>query len=443
MNLRSGALAGQAAQPATARAGPAGRIDAAGLLTFYLFLVMAIPSALVFAPLGAAGGPATIFAVLLMGSYLVMRIHPGLDLDTGPQPARVAGILFLCSILAAYISGNQYYLSSTARNGADRGIISAVGWLAVLVVAADGIDSAGRLKTLLSRIVTAATALAVIGIGQFLTGLNVTRYIVIPGLTFNHAPVDLLVRGGFHRPTATTAQPLEFAAVMVMTLPLAIHQARFAPVELRLQRWLKVAIIGAAIPMTVSRTALIGLAITAIVLLPTWSRDNRRRAYAALLVTGAGLLIAVPKLLGTFVTLFTQIVTGSASTDSRTTAIGESLAYIAQHPWLGRGFGTFAPQTYFFTDDQYLSSLITTGVVGLFCLGVLLGTGWFVARSLRRRSRDAEVRDLAQSLAAAIAVAAACFGTFDTLGFAVAAGLTFVLIGCTGAACRLFLSDLH
>jgi O-antigen ligase len=440
MNLLSSELAGRTDRSAPDEVGAAGRLDAAGLLTFYLFLVMVIPSSEVFAPLGAAGGPATLFAVMLMASYLVMRVHPGLELDTSPQPARVAGILFLCSILAAYISGNQHYLNTTERNGADRGIVSAIGWLAVLFVAADGINTVIRLKALLNRIVTGATTLAVIGIGQFITGLNVTQYIVIPGLTFNHPPVDLVIRGGFHRPTATTAQPLEFAAVMVMTLPLALHQARFAPAEFRVRRWLKVAIIGAVIPMTVSRTALIGLAITAIVLLPTWSRNNRRRAYAIFLAACAGLLIAAPQLLSTFATLFTQIATGSASTDSRTTAIGQALVYISQHPWLGSGFGTFAPQTFFFTDDQYLSSLITTGVVGLFCLGVLFVTGWCVARGLRRRSGDAEVRDLAQSLAAAIAVAAACFGTFDVLGFAIAAGLTFMLVGCAGAAYRLFLS---
>jgi hypothetical protein len=36
-----------------------------------------------------------------------------------------------------------------------------------------------------------------------------------------------------------------------------------------------------------------------------------------------------------------------------------------------------------------------------------------------------------------VAVAAACFGTFDVLSFASAAGLTFLIIGCTGAAWRL------
>jgi O-antigen ligase len=421
--------------PGQANAGR--KLDAVALLTLYLVLLMAIPSALVVAPLGAAGGPATLLAVALMVWYLLTRLHPGLALDTGRQPVRVAGIIFFCSMLTAYISANRHFLARLQQNGADRGIILAVGWLAVLLIAADGIDQEQRLTTLLNRVVTGATALALIGIAQFGTGINVTRYIVIPGLTFNQAPTDLLVRSGFNRPSATTAQPLEFAALMVMALPLAIHFARFAPAQARLRRWLKVAAIGAAIPTTVSRTALIGLAITAAVLLPTWPRNYRRRAYAALLAAGVALLLAVPHLLSTFATLLGQIATGSASTDSRTTAIGEALPYIAQHPWLGTGFGTFLPQTYFFTDDEYLSSLITTGAIGLGCLVALFATGWFVSRRLRRRSGDAEVRDLAQSLAAAIAVSAACFATFDVFSFAITAGLTFLFIGCAGAALRL------
>jgi hypothetical protein len=416
--------------------GAHGKFDAVALLTVYIFLLMAIPSVLVFAPLGAAGGPAALLAVLLMILYVAMRQHPHFQLDTCRQPVRVAGALFLCSILAAYVSANRHVLPKVEQNGADRGIISAVGWLAVMLLAADGIDSMDRLRVLLNRIATGATGLAAIGIAQFFTGVNITQYITIPGLTHNPIPTDL-IRGGFIRPSATTAQPLEFAAVMVMALPLAIHQARFAAPELRVRRWLKVAVIGAAIPLTVSRTGLIGLAVTAIVLLPTWPRKHRRRAYATFLAGAAVLLIAVPQLISTIVTLFTEIVTGSASTDSRITALSQALPYISQHRWLGSGFGTFPPQVYFFTDDQYLNSLITTGAVGLCCLVVLFLTGWFVARGVRRRSGDVEVRDLAQCLAAAVAVAAACFATFDVLAFAIAGGLAFLIIGCVGATFRL------
>jgi hypothetical protein len=413
------------------------KFDAVGMLTCYLFLLVAIPSSLVFTPLGAAGGPATIFAVALMIAYLAMQYHPDSVLDTAQKPIRVAGVIFFCSILAAYVAADRHYLSQLQQNAADRGIVSAVGWLAILMVSADGIDRPDRLKTLLNRIATAAAGLAAIGIVQFVTRLNVTKYIIIPGLTLNRAPTDLLIRNGFNRPFGTTAQPLEFAAVIVMVLPIAIHQARFAPPALRLRRWLKVAIIGAVIPMTVSRTALLGLAVVAAVLLPTWPRSYRRRAYAVVLACVAALLIVVPQLVGTFGNLITQIASGSASTDSRVTGISEALPYISQHPWFGSGFRTFLPQTYFYTDDQYLNSLITTGAVGLSCLAMLFLTGWSVARSLRRTSRDAEVRDLAQCLAAAVAVAAACFGTFDVLSFVIAGGLTFLILGCVGAAERL------
>lgn len=413
--------------------------DAVTLLTCYLFLLMAVPSSLVFAPLGAAGGPATLFAVALMITLLIMRLHPGFDVDKKSQPVRLAGIIFLCSMLAAYVAANARFLPTVEQNGADRGIISAIGWLAVLLVASDGIHDRARLSLALSRLSTGAAGLAAMGIAQFFTGVNYAKYIAIPGLTFNQAPTDLLIRGGFSRPSGTTAQPLEFAAVMVTVFPIALHQARFAPAQTRNWRWLKIFLIGAAIPMTVSRTALVGLTVIALVLLPTWPRLHRRYAYVGLLASVAAILVMVPRLVATFATLINQIFVGSSSTDSRITAIGQSVPSIEQHPWFGSGFGTFPPQMYFFTDDQYLSSLITTGFVGLACLLALLLTGWCVARSLRRRSRDREVKDLAQSLAASVAVAIICFGTFDALGFAVASGITFLMIGCAGAAYRLHL----
>jgi O-antigen ligase len=378
-----------------------------------------------------------LLAVALIIMYLLMRLHPDFVIDRSRQPVRVAGLFFLCSVVAAYVSANLHYLPKTEESGADRGLISAVGWLAVLLVAVDGIDRLERLKVLLNRVSTVTTGLALIGIAQFFTGVNYAKYIVVPGLTSIQAPTDLIIRGGFNRAVATTAQPLEFAAVMAIAFPLALHQARFAPTGLRSRRWMKVAVIGAAIPMTVSRTALVGLIVAAVVLLPTWTRRHRRYAYTVLLATGAALFVGIPQLLSTFAALLGQIFAGSSSTDSRTSAISQSLSYIAQHPWFGRGFGTFPPQVYFFTDDQYLNSLITVGAVGLCCLGALFLIGWLVARSLRRRSADAEIRDLAQCLAASVAVAAACFGTFDALSFASAAGLTFLLIGCTGAAWRL------
>jgi len=412
------------------------RIDAVTVLSFYTLLLMGIPSTLVVAPLGAVGSPAMVFAALVLIFYLVTWLHPALAPAHGRQPIRAAAILFASAVITTYVSANRHVMPSLESNGADRGIILICGWLGVLLMASDGIASMERLQKLLGRIVIGATCMAILGITQFFSGLDATKYIVIPGLTSQSAATDLLSRDGLNRPAATAAHPLEFSAVLAMALPLAIHRARFAPPGHRLNRWLQVALIGAALPMTVSRTAILAVVVICLVILPTWPKRDRRVAYGVLVAGVLCIWVAVPGLLGTFRTLFTGI-SSDTSTTSRTSAFSSAGPYIAQHPWFGRGFGTFLPATYFFTDDQYLNSTIEIGIVGVLCLLALFITGLVTARKVRRVSTSPEYRDLGQSMTATVAVAMVTFGTFDALSFSMAPGLTFMLLGCTGAAWRL------
>jgi O-antigen ligase len=410
--------------------------DAVTLLSVYTFLLMVIPSPLVFAPLGGAGGPATIFAVLLLLCYLMTLVNPSLALDRRPQPIRVAAVVLTCAILATYISANRHAMPSLEQNGADRGVILILGWLGVMLVAADGIPSMERLKTLLGRIVLGATAMSALAITQFFTALNAARYIQIPGLTDQTPFTDLLTRNQLNRPSATAIDPIELAVVLAICLPIAVHRARFAPPGLSRRRWLQVALIGVALPMTVSRTAIIALVVAGIVVLSTWPKRDRRIAFVVGVVALAGMFVSVHGLLGTLGSLFKQIG-GDTSSASRTNAFGSSATFIGQHPWFGRGFGTFLPATYFFTDDQYLLSLIEIGIVGLIALLALFVTGWMTARNARRMSSDPETRHLAQCLAASVAVPAVAFATLDALSFAMAASLTFLILGCVGALWRV------
>lgn len=420
-------------------AGPrARRLDAVSLLSFYTLLLIGIPAGIIFAPLGGAGGLSSMFAVILLLVYIVLWLHPRLGLDHRRQPIRVAGVILACVTVAAYVTANRQSLPQLEVNGADRGLISVAGWLGVLIIAADGITTLARLRVLLRRIVIGGTAMAAIGITQFLTGFDVTKYIVIPGLVRQSALSDQLSRNGLHRPSATAAHPLEFAAVLGMCLPLAVHQARHAPPGLRGRRWLQVALIAAALPLTVSRSAFLVIAVAAFVLIPTWPKRERRVAYVVILISSVGLWLTVPGLLGTIRDLFLAVGSGTdSSAVSRSSAFASALPFIRQHPWLGRGFGTFLPQTYFFTDDQYLNSAVEIGIVGLLAIVALFITGWIEARNIRRLAADPSDRDLAQCLAAAIATSAVSFSTFDALSFAMAAGLTFLLLGCVGAAWRL------
>jgi O-antigen ligase len=412
------------------------RTDAVRLLSYYLLLLMLIPADLVFAPMGAAGGPATLFALVLFVIFLGAWLHPSHITYSGRQPIRTVTVLFVCVVIASYASANRHTMPVLERNAADRGLIFAFGWLGLTLLAADGISSMDRLRTLIRRIVLGATTVAALGMAQFFTGLNATKYIKVPGLSALTSANDLLSRGSFNRPSATASHPLELATVLVMALPLAIHQARFAPPGKRLRGWAQVAVIGLTAPMTVSRSAILGLIVVGLVLLPTWPKRDRRMAYVTILVASVMMWLSVHGLVGTMKELFLSVGSDSSSS-SRSNAFTAAGIYVSHNPWLGRGLGTFLPQTYFYIDDQYLTSLIETGILGLLALAGVFITAWYSARSGRRASVDLRSRDLGQCFAAAIAAAAVSFFTYDALSFSMASGLTFLLAGCCGAYRRL------
>lgn len=414
------------------RTGRDTRADSVRLLSYYLILLMVIPADLVFAPMGAAGGPATLFALVLFVVFLGAWLHPSHITYSGRQPIRTVMVLFVCVIVASYASANRHNMPVLERNAADRGLIFAFGWLGLTLLAADGISSMDRLRTLIRRIVLGATVVAGLGMAQFFTGLNATKYIKVPGLSALTSATDLLSRGSFNRPSATASHPLELATVLVMALPLALHQARYAPQGERLRRWAQAGVIGLTAPMTVSRSAILGLIVIGLVLLPTWPKRERRISYVTILLVSVMMWLTVHGLVGTMKELFLNIGSDSSST-SRSNALTAAGFYVSHNPWLGRGLGTFLPQTYFYIDDQYLTSLIETGILGLLALAAVFITAWYSARSGRRAAVDPRSRDLGQCLAAGMAAAAVSFFTYDALSFSMASGLTFLLAGCCGA----------
>jgi polysaccharide biosynthesis protein PslJ len=412
------------------------KVDAVGMLTAYVVLLLAIPATLVFAPLGAAGGPSTLFAVLLFVVYLTTWLHPRSTLDRDYQPIRLVALVFVCVIVASYASANRHAMPVLERNAADRALLFTFGWFGLMAIAADGISSMERLATLLRRIVTGVSLIATLGAVQFFTGLDATKYLKVPGLSALSQASDLLSRGTFFRPSSTASHPIEFGAVLAICLPLAIHQARFSAPDKKLFNWLQVAVIAVTAPMTVSRSAILGLILAAVILLPTWPKQERRLAYVAVVFFVTMMWLTVHGLVGTISGLFLSIGSDS-STLSRTNALAAAGQYVAQHPWLGRGPSTFLPATYFYIDDQYLTSLIETGILGALSLIAVFLTGWLVARNTRRLNSDPEARHLAQCFAACSAVAAVSFFTYDALSFPMASGLTFLIIGCAGAFWRL------
>jgi len=412
------------------------RPDAASLLRLWAGVMLVLPAKLVFAPLGAAGSPAQVLgmagAFWWLASHLTSR---RLDRSRGLRPIQIAMGVFSFACLISYAAAATRPIESIELSAADRGMLLLLSWAGVLLVAGDGITTRDRVDDVL-RVVVAGTAVAaLVGLVQFTTGSAFVDRISIPGLTQNSAVTGVFARNGFSRAAGTSTHPIEFGVLLTMVLPLAVHLALNDTRRSRGRRWFPVVAIGAAIPVTMSRSALLGLALVLLVLLPTWPKRRRRRAYATLTLSFSAVYVAVPGMLGTMARLFTGI-SGDNSAQSRVDSFSIALHYIGLDPLFGRGFGTFLPR-YHILDNQYLGLLVEVGALGTAAFVGLAAAGGTVAVRLARRLPSTTDRSLAVSLAAGIAAATAAAATFDALGFPQVAGMLFLDLGLVAALVRL------
>jgi hypothetical protein len=415
------------------------RWDAAAVLTGYAALVMLAPATQTVANLGALGAPATVFSVLAFMWFLAGRLTGRFTLDPASSSVRKAMCVLTAAFILSYIGLSGRSASPLETQAADRALILLLIWCGLVVVASAGITDRARLDTLLRRLVLFGTVVAVLGIFEFFTGWQITEHIVIPGLSTNISPEATGARGGHLRAQATTTQPLEFGAVIAVHLPFALQQAgdparRGTGLRNRLSRYGPVTAMIISLPMTVSRTAIIGLIVVLAFLLPSWPKQRRRPAYYMTLVGAAAVRVLVPGLLGTIMVLFSSASGNSDnSTQARTKDYAGVEAYIKGRPWFGRGPATFIPSLYRYTDNYYLLAIVEVGIVGTLAVLVVFLTGIRAGRLGRRLSVDEPYRDLGQCFAATFAVMLVVSATFDSLSFPMLSGLFFLLFGCAGA----------
>jgi O-antigen ligase len=316
--------------------------------------------------------------------------------------------IFALAVLASFVAAMTRSITELEILSADRGLILIVAFAALVVVASQTIVSYERLDTLLRRAVVLGSVVAAIGIAEFYTGLNITNYIHIPGLSPAVNVNTLLSRNGFNRPSSTATQPIEFGVVMAMLLPFALQQA-FDPARIgRIRKWAPVLLLFFAIPMSLSRSGIVGLAIALLWIIPTWPPQRRKPAWVVVVLGIASLKVVAPGLIGTFLEYFGGL-SGSSNSDvsisTRTADYAAAFRYIAERPLFGRGFSTFLPELYRYTDNTYLLGLVEFGIVGVLALGLI----------------------------ASIMVAVVSSATFDALTFPMFSGLLFLIIGCAGA----------
>lgn len=413
------------------------RADAVTVLTGLVVLLFALPARLVFPPLGAAGRPAGLAGLAILGWWLLSHLVPSLT-PRGRQPVRTAILVYLWVYLVAFTLGYARGLPGIEASSSDRALLTTLGLAGVALVTADGIPDRARLDVLLRRLTVGGAVMALLGEIQFVFGIDLVGKIKVPGLSLNAGLIGVASRGdaGLRRVAGTASHYIEFGVVAALLLPLALHYALYARDRAERQwRWAIVAVIGAAVPFSISRSAFLCLIASLVVLAALWRIRMQAQALVVAVVAMMALRFVVPGLLGTILSLFRNM--GSdPSVQNREADYPIVFRYIAERPWFGRGPGTFVPERYILLDNELLGTIVSIGYVGLAALlGVFL-TGFFLARSVSKHTAHPETRHLAQALAAAIVGAMVASVTFDSLGFPIFAGTLFLMVGAVGALWR-------
>lgn len=400
--------------------------------TVLILLLLAIPSKLHVGALGSAGTPAQVLAILTCMVWILARLFPRDSPLPRLQPLHFALFAFVAATLASYVAAATRPVRGVELSAADRGLLGVIAWIGMFVVMSDRLPTRRSLDTVLWRFTLVGGAIGVLGVVQFVTGRTFVDRIAIPGLTAN-SEFALEGRGaGLVRVVGTSTHALEFGVVLTTVLPLAIHYAIHARDRSRFARTWPLVAIMAAIPFSISRSAILLSVVVLAMVLPTLSRALQARAIGLLAVLGVVMYVAVPGLAGTFRGLFTG-VSEDTSTQSRTGGYGYAFAFVRERPIFGRGPRTFLPD-YRILDNQYLNTLIEMGVVGLVAMLTLFVLAIATGYGVRRTTHDEELRSLGVSLSAAVAAGAASLTFYDGLAFPMAAGSMFV---CIGAMCSL------
>ena len=435
------------------------RIPAVAIVVIYVFLLFCIPSQLIVRPLGAPGTPANLWGIFALLWWTVATLG-GRNPVRGLNPLRITWGLLAIAVLSSYAAGTAagWYsptdihqvtdeawtlvsvsadeLNSTMVSAADRGLMSFAGWSGVVLVTAEGLATFEQLDRLINWIVGFGVFVASLGIVQYFTGYDIAALFTIPGLSANSEFGEVTARSTLNRVSSTAVHPIEFGVLLAGVFLLAVHRTLHGTSPSLLRRWLPTLVVGVALPMSVSRSAILAVAVGFILVAAGWSPRWRLWAILAAPFAVVGVRLMAPGLVGTIRSLFTNLG-NDPSISGRTDDYSVVLALYADHALLGRGLFTFIPRYYRILDNQLLMTLIELGVVGLIAVLIFLGSGVAMARVARRRFPEERQKHLALVLSASIVGIVLSYATFDAWGFPMVAGMTFLLIGMAGAAYRL------
>jgi hypothetical protein len=298
------------------------------------------------------------------------------------------------------------------------------------------VSLADRVEKLVKTLVAGGAVVGAFAVFESRTGFNVFDHLhsVIPLLELNDLGT-VPARGARLRVAASAQHPIALGAALVMLLPLAAYLAQ----RTRQRRWwLAGALLVLGALATVSRTSILMLLVVGIVFL-VLRPVQTKKLLPLLLPFIIAAHVALPGTLGSLKGAFfphgglvAEQATGAGTRGSgRLADVSPSLAEWAKQPVLGQGYGTRVVDrnkaNASILDDQWLTTLLETGIVGVASLI------WLFARSLRIFGRGAR-RDsgsrgwLLCAITASVAAYAVGMLTYDAFSFVQVTFLMFILL---------------
>ncbi|MBA2954226.1 hypothetical protein GON03_07825 [Nocardioides sp. MAH-18] len=425
------------------------RADATTIVAIFVVLQFALPSKLVMNGLPLSLSAASLVALGLGALWFCTQLTSTLGAAKGRTLVRTALFGYACALIMSYGNSSLAYLPPDERASGDHAMVVTFALICLALAVCDGVRSRARLIFLIKVMVVCGAWVAVVGILQYLFGFDLTLRLRPPGMHFTAYDPVVLQRAG-RRVSGTTAHPIEFGVFCAMMLPLAAHVAFRTRREGRrpVFWWVCTSLIAVGLMFSVSRSAILAIACAGVVLLCGWPA----RVRAQMLTVGICFLVFIqilsPGLLRTFFDLFRN-AGNDPSVQYRTHDYATARELISEHLWLGRGIGTwYAPKHEIF-DNQFLLTLVDSGVVGL--VASLLVTLAAIFSALRviwisHHERAAvptatDDQDLAIALTASLAAVLPTYATFDFHGFATVSSLSYLLVGISAALLRAVRAD--
>ena len=446
-------------------------------------LVLPIPGVVILAAVAVIGAvlswfnPVTLIAVYVAACFVIPSRFgiAGLSLTmvlgaaalvlwlltralNGPTPGRRAEkVTFWLWVFAGvkllgYANAHLHFVRPGQETAVDRQMILVLTMVGIALYVGDVARNPRHRRIIIDLVVAGAAFMAFTAVLEKWAAVDIASWFDLPFFT-DGARADgggaLFApdRLGIERVFGTATGPLEFAALLSAALPLAAHLAIHG--RQRIERWIGggaglLIIVG--LPMSVSRTAVVGFFVAGLLTIIGLEPRYRQRALLGFGVGAAVLLFVFPAVTDATVGLISDFTGQSGDgigIEGRTDDYDPVATLIRERPVLGRGLGYHDPEAAqlidgervraFYLDNQFLTELVNGGVVSFLATIALPLTGIRAGRRARALARDPRDAHLAYSVACALGVLALTWAFFDAFSFRASAGLFFLLLGMAAA----------